>query len=281
MEKNKQRKMADSFRKLHNNEDMLILPNCWNGGSAKVFEKIGFAALGTTSAGIAYSKGLPDGENITIDDLERVTKEIVKVINIPLSVDIERGYSESVKELKENVKKIIEAGAVGINIEDGHYTNSPYVDSLEKQLVKIRAIVELREEIDIPFFINARSCVYWLKIGSEKERFEMAVERGNAYADEGADCIFLPGAIDESTVKKLAEEIKAPINIIANPEFCDIDKLNEMGVKRLSIGSGAVRSVINNLINIGEDLKNKKNIEKMLNNDFTYDKADKFFSVNL
>ncbi|MDW7669233.1 MAG: isocitrate lyase/phosphoenolpyruvate mutase family protein [Bacillota bacterium] len=277
MHKDKQIKLADSFRKMHQNEDMLVLPNCWNGGSAKIFENIGFKALGTTSAGIAYSKGFPDGENINMDDLIRVTEEIVRVVDIPLTVDIERGYSETLEGIKENVRRIIEAGAVGINIEDGHYLEKPYIDNLDEQLKKIRALDELREEMDIPFFINARSCVYWLNIGSEKEKFETALERGNAFASEGADCVFLPGAIDENTVKKLVEGIKSPINIIANPLFFDIDRLTEIGVKRLSIGSGAARTVFGHLISIGEELKYEKSIKKILNNDFSYDKADKFF----
>lgn len=277
MKKQDQKELVELFRGMHFDEKMLVLPNCWNGGSAKIFEKLGFKAIATSSAGIAFSKGLSDCEHIEINELLNVVKEIIKVINIPLSVDMERGYSDCVQKIKHNVKKIIEAGAVGINIEDGHYENEKHIDDLDKQIEKISAIAELREEMEIPFLINARCCIYWLQLGTEEERFEIAVERGKEYSAVGADCIFLPGLIDKKTVERLVKEIGTPINIIANPSFYDIDELNKIGVKRYSIGSGPARVVMNEIINIGKDLIEDKSIERILKNPLTYDMANEFF----
>lgn len=277
MNKGKQIELAKKFKQMHNKDKMLLLPNAWNGGSAKVFEKQGFEAVATTSAGIAYSKGYPDGEMISFEDLLRVIKEIINVINVPFSVDIERGYSNTIEEIKDNVKKIIETGAVGINIEDGHASEKPYLDDLELQIKKIKAITELKEDMGIPFVINARTCLYWLEIGDESQRLKTAIERGNAFSDAGADCIFVPGALSEETVKQLVNGINAPINIIANSTFNDFDRLSEIGVKRLSIGSGAVRTMFAKLVDIAKDMNKEKNINTMLAHEYSYDKVNAFF----
>ena len=236
MEKNKQLKLAQDFQALHHMDSMFVLPNVWNGGSAKVFDKQGFKAVATTSAGIAYAMGYPDGEAICFEDLVRLTKEITRVIDIPLSVDMERGYGDTPESIARNVQRIIEAGAVGINIEDGYTTDTPYLEDLDKQIKKIEAISKLKETLGIPFVINARTCAFWLKIGDDNTRLEKVIQRCNAFASAGADCVFIPGAMDRATVKTLSESIHAPINIIANPMFHDFKALSTLGIKRLSIG---------------------------------------------
>ena len=170
MEREHQITLARKFSRMHTDERMFILPNAWDGGSATVFEREGFQAIGTTSAGIAYSMGYPDGEKIAFADLLRVTGQIIDVINVPLSVDIERGYGSTIDDIKENVRKVIEAGAVGINIEDGHPGESPYLEELGRQVQIIRAIAELKQEMNIPFVINARTCVYLLPVCDVDQR---------------------------------------------------------------------------------------------------------------
>jgi 2-methylisocitrate lyase-like PEP mutase family enzyme len=278
LDKNKQKQLAQFFSEMHKNNNFFILPNIWDAGSAKVFEKKGFKAVATTSAGIAYSLGLSDGENVCLDELCYLIEQITKRISIPLSVDIERGYGNSAVEVKESVKKVIQAGAVGINIEDG-YTEAPQkLEDINIQLEKIKAINELKQELDTPFVINARTCVYWLKLFTPAKRLEVAISRGNAFRKAGADCIFIPGAIEKNVILELTNNIHAPLNIIANPVFNDIDSIEHIGVTRLSIGSGAVRATYNKLIEIAEDLKDNKSIEQMLNHRFSYAKANEFFA---
>ncbi|BDD09839.1 2-methylisocitrate lyase [Fulvitalea axinellae] len=267
---------AEAFSKLHKEKGMFVLPNVWNAGSARIFESRGFKAVATTSAGIAYALGYPDGEQVGIDDLRLVVSQITKRVKVPVSVDFERGYGDTPEEVKANAIKMLEAGAVGFNIEDG-IPEEKRLDNLDDLLVKIKALVELKKEIGIPFVINARTCVYWLALGNEDERIETAIARGNAFAEAGADCVFVPGAMDEKNVAELAKEIKAPLNIIANPVFHDFKKLEELGVRRLSIGSGAVRATLAYIDSIGEDLA-KGDIGKMLSHDFSYTKANEFFA---
>jgi len=269
-----QKKQAALFAQLHQSNNMLVIPNAWDAGSAVVFEKQGFKAVATTSAGIAYTLGYPDGEDISLSDLCLVIKQIYKRISIPLSVDFERGYGNSIEEIKENVKQIIRAGAVGINIEDGLANGE--LSNLDYQIQIIETIVQLKDEMDIPFVLNARTCAYWLNVADDERKLSIAIERGKAFAKAGADCVFIPGALSEEIVKTLVSEIDAPLNIIANPLFNDFKRLDDIGVRRLSVGSGAVRSVFNHLITIGNNLE-KGDISLMLNHQFSYKAANEFF----
>lgn len=274
MHQNQQKQLALNFQKLHQDKALLILPNVWHAGGALVFEKQGYKAVATTSAGIAYALGYPDGEQLSLDELIKVVEQITKRISIPLSVDFERGYGETPEEVKANVKRVLEAGAVGINIEDGRSDGS--LDDLQFSVDKIKAIAELKQEMDIPFVINARTCAFWLNVSSEDTNATIAVERAKAFKAAGADCIFIPGLIDETTSRYLVENIQAPVNLIANPLFNDIELMEDMGLSRLSVGSGAVRSVFNHLIDLGEDLRFGK-MDQFFNHDFSYAKANAFF----
>ena len=162
----KQRERAKFFSNMHKERKMFVLPNAWDAGSAVVFERAGFAAVATSSAGIAYALGCPDGETITFDELLYVVERMAQRIGILLSVDAERGYAETPEGVKENAKKLLEAGAVGFNIEDGlpDGTLSP----LDFQLDKIAALVELKRETGLDFVINARTCAYWLNVAGEE-----------------------------------------------------------------------------------------------------------------
>ncbi len=265
--------MAKKFQELHKKNEMFVLPNVWNAGSAKVFEKEGFSAVATTSAGVAYAMGYPDGEDIGLNDLVNIVKQITKRVDIPVSCDFERGYSDNIKEIKQNAIKLLEAGACGFNIEDGELDGKS-ITSLDIQIEKIKALVELKKELDVDFVINARTCIFWLNLGEDK--INDAIKRCNAYLEAGADCAFIPGVMDRETVEKLVDNINGPVNIILNPKFNDLKELNNIGVRRLSIGSGAVRSTYGHIIDIAKDLKNN-NVDTMLNCKFSYKDANEYF----
>lgn len=273
----KQKQQAKFFKSLHEKDNMFVIPNAWSVGSAYIFEKEGFQAVATSSAGIAYNLGYPDGEDISFDDLLYVVEKMTSRLNIPVSVDFERGYSEDPKQVKKNARELILKGVVGFNIEDGLPNNigGGTLSPIEFQLEKIKALVELKTELDIDFVINARTCVYWLNV--EGDKLKIAIERGNAFKQAGADCIFVPGAINEETVKSLVNGINAPVNIILNGIFNDFNKLNSIGVKRLSVGSGPVRNVLDRAINLAKDLKNR-DVSEILNCKFTYKQANEYFT---
>lgn len=279
MEKNmiseKQRELAKRFQKMHDKGKMFVLPNVWNAGSAVVFEKEGFKAVATTSAGVAYALGYPDGEDVDITDLGLIVEQITRRIDIPLSVDFERGYSENIDEIKKNAMFLLNAGAVGFNIEDGNFDGT--LDDLDFMLEKINTLVELEKELDLNFLINARTCTYWLNVADDENKMKIAIERGNAFKKAGADCVFIPGGMDNKTVKMLVDNIDAPINIILNPKYNDFEGLEKLGVARLSVGSGVVRSTFSHLIDIAENLQ-ENNIDMILNHEFSYKKANEYFN---
>ena len=270
----KQRERAKIFSNMHRERKMFVLPNAWNAGSAVVFERCGFPAIATSSAGVAYALGCPDGEAITFDELLYVVERIAKRISVPLSVDFERGYAETPEGVKENAKKLLEAGAVGFNIEDGlpDGTLSP----LDFQLGKIAALVELKRETGLEFVINARTCAYWLNVAGEEGNFEIALERGNAFAEAGAGCVYVPGALSEATVERLAREIKSPLNVILNGAFHDFAKLEELGVRRLSVGSSPARFIYGEAIEMSRALRDG-DPSLLLGTKFTYSAANGFF----
>lgn len=270
----KQKQLAELFQKLHKVENMFVIPNVWNVGSAYVFQKQGFSALATTSAGIAYSLGYPDGQDINIEDLALCVSQITRRIDIPLSVDFERGYSENIEQIKENARKILSCGVVGFNIEDGKANGT--LDDINFMVKKVQALSELKKETGINFVINARTCTYWLNVADEETKKKIAIKRGNAYKQAGADCVFIPGVMDEATIKQFIDNINAPLNIILNPKYNDFEGLSKIGVRRLSVGSGPVRSMYNQLIEMADELKNG-NVSKIINHKFTYRDANKYF----
>lgn len=271
---NNQIEKAKKFKALHEGE-MFFLPNAWNGGSAKVFDKQGYLAIGTTSAGIAYSLGYEDGGHVNFEDVLRVVKEIIQVTDLPVTVDLERGYGETFKKVQSNAEEVIKLGAVGVNIEDG-LPEMGAVDELNYFVKKIRKLARLREKLGIPFVINARTDIYLLNVGREDERLRMVIERAKAFEAAGADCIFIPGALDEETILNLRTNITIPINLFVHNAFHDTGKLNAIGINRLSSGSGLVRTTFNKLIQTSQDFY-KGECQTMLDHDFNYGSANAYF----
>lgn len=271
----KQKKQAEAFSNLHKKGEMFVLPNVWNVGSAVVFEKEGFQAVATSSAGIAYDLGYSDGETISFKELLEVVRNISNRIDIPLSVDFERGYGETKEAVKANARKLVQAGAVGFNIEDGMYNGT--LSSLELQIEKIEGLVELKKELGVDFVINARTCAYWLNVGDADKNLEIAIERGNAFSNAGADCIFIPGTLSKHTLKSILKKLSVPLNIILNNEFYDLFELENMGVQRISLGSSPVRYIYNETIEMAEKIK-KGNFDDLLRNPFSYKIANGYFN---
>lgn len=278
MTTNEQIRKAEKFQEMHRAGHMFVIPNAWDAGSAVVFEKEGFPCVATSSAGIAYALGYPDGEDISFDDLLDTVQKITRRVSIPVSVDFERGYSEDPEQVKKNAGKLLEAGAVGFNIEDGlpDAKKGHQLSPLAEQIEKIKALVSLKSENGIDFVINARTCAYWLNTGTQEEMFREAVERCNAFREAGADCVFVPGPMDGDTVRSLAKHIHAPINIILNGKFHDMEKLDEIGIRRLSVGSGPARAVCEKAIHMAALLKSG-NPDEILDCKFTYNQANEYF----
>src|SRR5258705_3865067 len=223
--------LAETFHSLHKEKDILVLPNAWDAGSAKVIEDAGAKAIATSSAGVAWALGYPDGDVLPPRMLADLTARITDVIRIPLSVDFEGGYTNNPAKVAENLKPIIDAGAVGINIEDGEGTP----ELLARKIEKAR---KAAASAGVNLFINARTDVYLAELGSPESRVGETIDRAACYRDAGADGIFVPGLSELSAIKAIVPEVKMPVNVMAYPGLPPAKQLKKLGVQRLSSGTG-------------------------------------------
>ena len=227
---------AATFRALHNNKtNMLILPNAWDACSAALMRGLGAQAVATTSAGLAWALGYPDGNAIPIELHASSIRQIVRVVTCPVSADVEGGYSDNPQQAAENIMRIIEAGAVGINMEDGH--GSP--DLLCR---KIEAVKLLATQSGIDVFVNARTDVYLKRLATGQELSE-TLRRSALYKSAGADGLFVPAVVHKTEIAALANDQSLPLNVMAVPSLLTRAELAELGVRRLSAGSGLAQKV--------------------------------------
>jgi 2-methylisocitrate lyase-like PEP mutase family enzyme len=254
MDTQAQGRKAELLRKLHNGPRMLVLPNAWDVASARVLEELGYPAIATTSAGVAFSLGYPDGQRISRDEMLEAVARIARAVRVSVTADMESGYGVTPKDMAETAKAIVAAGAVGLNFEDviGDAESSQVDTALQTE--KIRALRETSAAAGVPLVINARTDVYLMPIGPEATRFERTVERLRAYRAAGADCVFAPGVKERPLIEKLVKAVAAPLNILVTPGCPSIPELEKLGVARASIGSGVMRSALGLVRRIGKEL---------------------------
>lgn len=245
---------AEQFRKLHGGPRILMLPNAWDVASARILEELGYPAIATTSAGIAFSLGYPDGQRVSREQMLEVVARIAHAVRVPVTADMESGYGTTVKDISETAKALIVAGAIGMNLEDVTGDDESSQVELTLQQEKIRAIREVSSSAGVPLVVNARTDIYLMPIGPAETRFDRTVERLRDYRQAGADCLFAPGVQDRETIAKLVRAVEAPLNILVSPVCPPIRELEKMGVARASTGSGAMRATLGLLRRIGKEL---------------------------
>jgi 2-methylisocitrate lyase-like PEP mutase family enzyme len=250
-----QKKKARAFLAMHCGGDPLLLPNVWDVASARIVEEAGFPALATTSAGVAFSLGYPDGQKIHKDRMMAAVARIAQAVKVPVSADLESGYGSDPDGAAKTARAVIVSGAIGINLEDATGDPERPLLDLSLQLEKIRAIRSAADKLDVALVINARTDVYLLQVGEPSSRYEETIRRLNAYRDAGADCVFAPGLKDVTTIKRLVADLKCPVNILAGPGSPSVQELQALGVARVSLGSGPMRAALGTLRRIAEELK--------------------------
>lgn len=250
---NNQAAKANLFRDLHRGPRILVLPNAWDVASARILENAGVAAIATTSAGVAFTLGYPDGQKISRDEMLEVVARIAAKVKIPVTADIEAGYGSRPEDAALTAKAVIEAGAVGLNLEDG--TDDGQLLDLSLQLEKIAAVREISRNMGVPLVLNARNDVYLLQIGKPESRFGETVKRLTAFREAGADCLFAPGIRDLEVISQLVRELQHPVNILVGPGSPPIPELQKIGVARVSLGSSTMRATLGLLQRIAEELQ--------------------------
>lgn len=249
-----QAEKAEQFRKLHRGPRTLVLPNAWDVASARILEELGYPAIATTSAGIAFSLGYPDGQRVSRDQMLEVVARIAHAVRVPVTADMESGYGTTVKDMTETAKALIAAGAIGLNLEDVTGDDESSHVEVKLQVEKIGAIREISASLGVPLVLNARTDIYLMPIGPVETRFDRTVERLRAYRQAGAECLFAPGVQDRETIAKLVRALEAPLNILLTPACPPLRELEKMGVARASAGSAAMRATLGLLRRIGKEL---------------------------
>jgi 2-methylisocitrate lyase-like PEP mutase family enzyme len=240
-----QNQKAELFRQLHFNEELLVLPNCWDAISAKVLQKCRFSAIATASASISWAWGVPDGERLSRKKMIETIGVICDAVDIPVSADIEQGYGDTPQEVKNTVRAVVSAGAVGINIEDS--TSQGIQREVEDMQQRIAGARSGADEGKVNLVINARIDGYLLG-GKSRAVFDDTVVRAKAWAEAGADCIFIPGIDDLSLIQKLTSKIESPVNVlIMNEKMPNVSALKSAGAARVSSGPRLMQKVMGEL----------------------------------
>ena len=231
---------AEHLLALHRGNEPLVLVNAWDAVSARIVESLGFPAIATTSAGVAYTEGFPDGQKITREAMLARVARIVSAVRVPVTADLEGAYGNSEEAAVATARGAIGAGAVGLNFEDAADGSNALLD-IESQCRRIAAMRGVANEMGIPLVINARTDVFLANVGAtDSWRLAESARRGNRYLQAGADCVFVPGVSDEAMIVDLVRTIHGPINVLATAKTPPVSRLKEIGVSRISVGSSGM-----------------------------------------
>ena len=239
-----QRARAERLRALHVPGEPLVLLNAWDAGSAAVIAKAGAQAIATTSAGAANALGYPDGQLVTREQMLSMVAPIAAAVDLPVTADMEAGYGDSPEDAAATARGLVDTGGVGLNLEDTADAGDEPLLPTDAFVAKIAAVRAVAADTGVPLVLNARTDVFIGEVGDPATRLDRAVERGRAYLDAGADCIFVPAVADAAAIDGLVQGIGGPLSILAGPGSPTLSELAALGVARVSVGSGAYRAAL-------------------------------------
>jgi len=225
-----------NFKELHYQESPILICNVWDSISAKAAQNLNFKAIGTSSAAVANMLGYPDGEKMSFTELEYIVKRITSSTNLPLTVDLEAGYSRNPSEIVDNIKRLIDLGVVGVNIEDsivGEKRELMNADSFAEILEKICSrLAQQNQEV----FINVRTDTYIMSVSNP---VHATIERAKKYKNAGGHGLFVPCIVEEKDIAAVIDNIDLPLNVMCMPNLPNFTTLEKLGVKRISMGGFA------------------------------------------
>jgi 2-methylisocitrate lyase-like PEP mutase family enzyme len=263
--------LASEFRRLHEPGRILVLPNAWDAASARVLEECGAKAIATTSAGVAWSHGYPDGDAIPKQALLATATEIVRATRLPVSADVESGYASEPERVAETVSALLGAGIVGINLEDG----AAPPDVLA---AKIEAVKRAAERAGIALFVNARTDVYLRGLAPKEKAVDETLARAARYREAGCDGIFVPGVVDAPTIRVLADAVALPLNVMVRPALPTVAELAALGVRRVSAGSALCQATLGFMRRAARKLLEEGGYGALLEGAFTHPELNALFA---
>ncbi len=273
-----QSEKAALFRELHHRSNPLVLPNAWDVASARLFEESGFPAVATSSAGLMVSLGYPDGQEMPRRDLLAAVARIAGKLSVPLSADVVAGYGRGAKEVARFVGRMIDAGAVGINLED----QDPFTHQLFRSSAQVRKIREVRELANargVPLVTNARTDALRRAAGEPSEQLKEAIRRASAYRDAGADCVYPMGLTDAASIETFVRELGCPVNVMVRRGLPPLAELGRLGVKRVSFGPAASYAALGLLRRASEEVLRHGSFELLVEGAITHDELNALASA--
>ncbi len=261
---------------LHRGPEILVLPNAWDCVSACLFEQAGFPALATTSGGIAAQRGYPDGQRISRREMLEVVERIAAVVSIPVTADLEAGYGKTPPEVAETVRQAMEIGVVGANLEDSAGPDRSLTE-LARQTEIIHAVRETAAARGIPFVLNARVDVFLRGDDDPGSLLSQAIERARTYFHAGADCVFPIGLRDRETIARFVREAGGPVNIMAGHGAPGISELEQLGVRRVTFGTGMFRALLPFLRRIAQETRERGHSELLEQSEFSHVTVNRLF----
>lgn len=234
---------ARAFTALHVPGDPIVLPNAWDAASAWIIHRSGAKAIATSSAACSWSIGKPDGGGMSRGEATELVRRIASAVDVPVTADVETGYGDDAA-LAETVRAVLDAGAVGVNLEDSGGDPLYPIDIAAQRISVARAAAE---GYGVPLHINARVDVFFAPVGEPDERVDLTLERAAAYLAAGASSIFVPGVRDLAVIRRLTGGIEAPVNILAGAATPSVAELAEAGVGRISVGSSLNLALLKSL----------------------------------
>jgi 2-methylisocitrate lyase-like PEP mutase family enzyme len=244
------------LRELVRAPEILVMPGAYDVLSALLFEQMGFKAIQGTSGGIAASLGYADGEVMSRDRFIEVSGSFAAAVSVPFNADAERGYGDE-DGVCETVRALISRGVAGMNLEDGAAKGKGGLVEISEQLRKIKAVMETKRELGSEFFLNARVDAFHVFPDDPKKALDEAIRRGNAYAEAGGDCIFYLFLHSAEIIGRIVKEVKAPISILAGPQSPSVSQLQDLGVARVSYGSGFLKAAIMGAKRLAQEILEK------------------------
>ncbi|MGC2523295.1 MAG: isocitrate lyase/phosphoenolpyruvate mutase family protein [Stellaceae bacterium] len=269
---------AERFRAMHRGPSLLLLPNAWDPLSARIFAAAGFPAIATTSGGVSWAIGYADGEAAPWEEVVAATRRIARSVLVPVTADIEAGFGDTPDAVGKSVGEIIEAGAVGVNLEDGTPRGATPIRTIADMAERIRAGRETARAAGVAIVINARTDLYLRNIGDPASRFDEAVERGKAYLAAGADCFYPITLSDRDTIARLVTALRAPVNINVRAGSPSVAELEALGVARASTASQVALMAAAATRQVAEQLRATGNFDA-LNPAMTQADAQRLFAA--
>ncbi len=244
------------LRELVRAPEILVMPGAYDVLSALLFQQLGFQAIQCTSGGIAAALGYPDGEVMSRELFVQVSASFAAAVTLPVNADGEKGYGDAAG-IKDTVRALVVSGVAGMNVEDSIAKGGSGLVELGQQLEKITAVMDAKRELGSEFFLNARVDSFHVMTSEPKKALDEAIRRGNAYAAAGGDCIFYLNLHAAETIGIVAKEVKAPISILAGPQSPSVSQLQDLGVARVSYGSGFMKAAITGTKKLAQEILEK------------------------